>query len=106
MWALRVWLNRSIRTKMLLALTALACFGLLLLLALLQPAIVSRFDVQERAQLEHDTLRSAAMIGTETAALSRVGINFAVWNDAYEYVRRPSPTFETSNYVPGTFEGL
>jgi diguanylate cyclase (GGDEF)-like protein len=106
MWALRSWLNRSIRTKMLLALTSLACFGLMVLLALLQPAIVSRFDVQERAQLEHDTRRSAAMIGTEAAALSRVGINFAVWNDAYEYVRRPSPTFETSNYVPGTFEGL
>ena len=91
---------------MLLALAAMGLAGLLALALVLRPAVIGRFDAQERLQTERDTRRAAALLQAETANLGRLTLNWAVWDDAYAYVRAPSRAFEDSNFVPGSFESM
>ena len=106
MQGLTGWLNLSIRTKMLLALAAMGLAGLLVLSLVLRPVVIGRFDAQERLQIERDTRRADALLQAETANLGRLTLNWAVWDDAYAYVKAPSRAFEDSNFVPGSFESM
>ncbi len=91
---------------MLLALAAMGLAGLLTLALVLRPAVIGRFDAQERLQTERDTRRAAALLQAETTNLGRLTLNWAVWDDAYAYVRAPNRAFEDSNFVPGSFESM
>lgn len=94
----------SLRLKVLLS---LALAGLCLmgsLGALLPTLVVTRFDRQEERRMREDTRRVVRALSTELESLSTYVLNWSAWDDTYAYVQRPTPAFETSNLIPGSFE--
>jgi len=106
-WHRRKWREPdSIRTRVLLGLLALGGVCLAVLAFLLQPAVVALFDRQEAQQTERDTRRAATYLQSQVTDLARLAINWAVWDDAYTYVQTGRRAFETSNFVPGTYQSM
>ncbi|ULH17992.1 bifunctional diguanylate cyclase/phosphodiesterase (plasmid) [Deinococcus sp. KNUC1210] len=86
---------------------ALASTGLLLLVTLgvlLPKFVVTRFDEQELARMDTDTLRVAAALNTELDSLNTFVLNWSNWDDTYHYVQHPNRAYETSNLVPDSFK--
>ncbi len=72
--------------------------------ALLPRVVVTRFDHQEDQRMRADTFRVAQALQTELKSLSTFVVNWSSWDDTYQYVLRPTRTYETSNLMPSTFE--
>ena len=104
MTPLRFIIKFPLRLQVLLALGLAGLCLVATLGALLQLVVVTRFDHQEQQRMQANTLRVDRALQTELTSLSTFVVNWSSWDDTYQYVLRPSRTYETSNLMPSTFE--
>lgn len=71
---------------------------------LVQQAVIQpSFHELEREQALRDLNRCLQTIEREIHHLNTVCWDYAAWDDTYEYVVAPAPTYEETNLIPATF---
>jgi sensor domain CHASE-containing protein len=98
--------QRSVQEKITMTLLAVMATLAVLSFIALQYTVAPAFDRLETEQARTNLVRSLRAIQNDLQNLSAITGDWALWDDAYDYVRGEYPAFEDSNLDRPTLENL
>ncbi|MGD9815214.1 MAG: ATP-binding protein [Hyphomonadaceae bacterium] len=88
------WRQLKIASKLNIALVALGAIGFLLVGLVLNASIRPAFERLEREALQQQVGRAETLLQGALTAVESNSLDYAVWDDSYEYMRTADPAFE------------
>jgi len=93
----------SLRNRILAVLLALVVIYAALDVGIQQWIVLPSFVALEREEARQDMHRCIEALRRELYHLDMFCFDWAAWDDTYEYVVNPKPTYEEANLAPATF---
>ena len=87
----------TLRWKTLLLMGAMLSVALLLLWVVMRGVLLNSFELTEEQQMRSVCVDSRAALQLRSSELMRSTVDWAAWDDAYDYVVSRDPRFERSN---------
>ena len=95
--AIKYYLTASLSRRLGLNLFAYSLFGLVAILLLLGTVIDDRFSRLETKEIEGHVERSKAMLQLFEDTAKTRALDWAVWDESFEYLRSPNRAYEDAN---------
>ena len=95
--AIKQFLTASLSRRLGLNLFAYSLFGLFAILLLLGTVIEDRFSRLENKEIEGHVERSKAMLQLFEDTAKTRALDWAVWDESFDYLRSPSQAYEDAN---------
>ena len=99
-------LSVNIYKKVFLSIFLLFSIFAFILIYVSQGLVLSNFQKLEEKSAEENLIRLKGVLDSETAYMGRINLDWAAWNETYEFIETPSPSYLDSNLPEGTLQDL
>ncbi|MDD4331019.1 MAG: CHASE4 domain-containing protein, partial [Methanosarcinaceae archaeon] len=96
----------NIYKKVFLSIFLLFSIFAFILIYVSQGLVLSNFQKLEEKSAEENLIRLKGVLDSETAYMGRINLDWAAWNETYEFIETPSPSYLDLNLPEGTLQDL
>ena len=96
----------SVRAKVFSIITGLTLIAVAAVYLTFHTILLRNYDAMDRSQMSQHLDRATTAINDDLTNLNMVNLDWATWDDSYNFMKDHNSTYVEANLVPSIFENL